>query len=241
MTTRRRSETGGPPAAGEREQIRRSFLGLALCHELKQPLHSLNLNLELLTKRIEKSGALDADVAGPMAALGRVCDRINDCLDAFASRSMPDSIPGDLVELRPILEDAVERVRDRAKKAGVKLAFRASELPAIGANPEQLAIAIDALLDNAIRATPPGGEVLLSGSHADEDIRIEITDRGHGMSAEVARHAVEIGYSTWGGAGIGLTVAKFITYHHAGGFQVATTPGQGTTVAMILPATDLRE
>src|SRR5687767_9182318 len=117
MSTRRRSEAGGATVAGDREQIRRSFLGLALCRELKQTLQSLNLTLELLAKRIEKQvGRLDADVSGPMAALGRVCDRINDCLDSFASRSMPDVISDDLVELRPILEEAIERVRDRAKK-----------------------------------------------------------------------------------------------------------------------------
>jgi signal transduction histidine kinase len=234
VTARRRLE------AGEREQIRRSFLGLALCHELKQPLHSLNLNLELLGKRLARAESA-ADIEGPVGALSRVCDRINDCLDAFASRSAPDAIPSDPVDLHPILEEAVERARDRARRSGVKLVLRVSELPNISASPDQLAVALDALLDNAIRATQNGGEVLLSASVADEDLRIEITDRGKGMTPDVARHAVEIGYSTWGGAGIGLTVAKFITYHHAGGFQVATTPGQGTTVAMILPASDMRE
>lgn len=242
MSAHRRSEDGGVPPAGERDQIRRSFLGLALCHELKQPLHSLNLNLELLSKRVARSaGESPVDLDGPMAALGRVCDRINDCLDTFAARSMPEGIPADLVDLRPVLEAAAERARERGKKVGVRIVLRVSDLPSISAHPEQLGVALEALIDNAIRASSPGSEVLISAVHADDDIRIEITDRGKGMSPEVARHAVEIGYSTWGGSGIGLTVAKFITYHHAGGFQVATTPGQGTTVAMTIPATELRE
>ena len=244
MSARRRgSESGATTGTGsERDRIRRGYLGLALCHELKQPLHSLNLNLELLGKRLAKiPGTESADLDGPISALGRVVDRINDCLDNFASRSMPDASPAEPIDLRPVLEEAVERVKDRARRAGVKVVLRTSELPAIPANGEHLLVAIDALLDNAIRASANGGEVLLSGIHADDDIRIEITDRGSGMPPDVAKRAVEIGFSTWGGTGIGLTVAKFITYHHAGGFQVATTPGQGTTVAMILPASDMRE
>jgi signal transduction histidine kinase len=244
VSPRRRSDAGGGATAvgAERDQIRRGYLGLALCHELKQPLHSLNLNLELLGKRLAKVPAAElGDIDGPIQALGRVVDRINDCLDNFASRSMPDAAPGEPIDLLPVLDQAVERVRDRARRAGVKVVLRASDLPPIPVNPEHMAVAIDALLDNAIRASASGGEVLLSGIHADDDVRVEVSDRGTGMTPEVARHAPEIGYSTWGGTGIGLTVAKFITYHHAGGFQVATTPGQGTTVAMILPATDLRE
>jgi signal transduction histidine kinase len=239
---RRRSEAS--PGSDERDHIRRAFLGLALCHELKQPLHSLNLNIELLSKRVGKVSAASpevGDLSGPMGALGRVVDRINDCLDAFASRSMPDVVPPAARTLQPLLEESVERVRDRAKHAGVQMLLRASQLPEVPVNGEQIAVALDALLDNAIRASSKSDEVVVSAEISEDDVRIEVVDHGTGMTPDVARRAVEIGYSTWGGSGIGLTIAKFITYHHAGGFQVATTPGLGTTVAMILPVTDLRE
>ncbi len=246
MSPRRRapSEDGGRPAisAAEREHIRRGFLGLALCHELKQPLHSLNLNVELLTKRMAKAGVNESDFSGPMGALGRVVDRINDCLDSFSARVTPDAVTSDEVSIVPILGDAVERVRDRAKRAGLKVNLQVDDdLPQVAVNSDQLAVALDALLDNALRASSTGGEVLVSATQSDEDVRIEITDRGTGMPPEVLRRAVEIGYTTWGGAGVGLTVAKFITYHHAGGFQVSSTPGEGTTVSMTLPVGDLRD
>lgn len=244
MSPRRRTEDGGkaPVSSTEREHIRRSFLGMALCHEMKQPLHSLNLNVELLSKRLARIKAEDGDFSGPLAALGRIVERINDCLDGFSARITPDAVAADMVELRPVLTDAVERVRERAKRAGVKVVVQASdELPAINASAEQLAVALDALLDNALRASTEGGEIVVSGTLSDEDVRIEVSDRGAGMSPDQLRRAVEIGYSSWGGAGIGLTVAKFITYHHAGGFQVSSAPGQGTTVSMTLPVTDVRD
>jgi signal transduction histidine kinase len=246
MSPRRRSEAGAtaaPPPAVEREHIRRGFLGLALSHELKQPLHSLNLNIELLSKRLAKVKAEEtADVAGPLGALGRVVDRINGCLDAFSARVTPDPIPGDPTSLTPMMEAAVERARDRAKRAQLELVLRVDDdVPEVPAHPEQIAVGLDALIDNAIRASTSGGEVTVAASYEDDDVRIDVIDHGVGMTPEVARRAVEIGFSTWGGTGIGLTVAKFIAYHHAGGFQVSSAPGKGTTASMILPASDVRE
>jgi signal transduction histidine kinase len=232
--------TAAPIAAAEREHIRRGFLGLALAHELKQPLHSLNLNIELLSKRMAKiqAGEAPPDVGGPLGALGRVCDRINDCLDAFSARVTPDPVSSEPQSITPLLEAAVER----ARRGKVNVVLRlADDLPEISVNPEQIAVALDALIDNASRAGKPGAEIILSAAYADDDVRVEISDRGSGMTPEVARRAVEIGFSTWGGSGVGLTVAKFVAYHHAGGFQVSSTPGQGTTVAMSLPATDVRD
>jgi signal transduction histidine kinase len=227
---------------GERDQIRRAFLGLALCHELKQPLHSLNLNIELLSKRVAKqAGDGGTDVAGPMKALGRVVDRINDTLEMFSSRAMPDPVPSEPMAIAPLLVEAVERAQPRARGAGVSLVLKPASLPEVAVHPEQLAVALDALIDNALRASKAGGHVVVAAGRADDDLRIEVIDDGVGMTPEVARRAVEIGFSTWGGQGVGLTVAKFITYHHAGGFQITSTPGHGTNAAMILPISDVRD
>jgi signal transduction histidine kinase len=241
MSPRRRGEAAvaSPSATAEREHIRRGFLGLALAHELKQPLHSLNLNVELLTKRLARvQGGEPGDLGGPLAAMNRVVDRINDCLDAFSSRVTPDPVPPDPQPVTPLLQAAV----DRAQRAGIPVAMRVpGDLPEIPVHPDQLGVALDALIDNASRASKGAVEIILSATHAEDEVRIEVRDRGIGMTPEVMRRAVEIGFSTWGGSGIGVSVAKFIAYHHAGGFMVNSTPGQGTTVTMSLPASDLRD
>jgi signal transduction histidine kinase len=97
-------------------------------------------------------------------------------------------------------------------------------------------VAIDNVVENAILASRSGGEVMLSAGQGSEDeLRITVRDDGAGMTPEVARRAPEIGFSTRDADGTGMTVAKFIAYHHSGGFQVETHPGQGTTVTILLP------
>lgn len=224
-------------AREERERIRRSFLAMALAHEIKQPLNSLNLNAELLSKRLAKLASAP-DVASPLAALLRVVDRVAGCVESFYVRVQPDPVPMTPTQVVPILEAALQRAEAPARKAGVRLRLEAPTLMPIPVHPDQMALALDALLENAIQASPRGAEVLVSAVAGEDEVRISIADRGEGMTPDVARRAVEIGFTTRPGAdGTGLTVAKFVAYHHAGGFQVETRPGAGTRVTLALPLT----
>ncbi len=214
-----------PDERDERDRIRRSFLCMALCHELKQPLHSLNLNVELLAKRLGPAAA-SPEIGGPIAAFGRVVDRVNDSLEAFATRTLPAPVGPERHDLGPVLR----RVGERVKVVG-------APPPPIPCNLEQIEIALDALVDNALQATRAGGDVFVNVRSDEEEVYIDVVDRGTGMSSNVARHAFEIGFSTWGGDGVGLTIAKFVVYHHSGGFSLSSREGQGTTVSIVLPAT----
>src|SRR5262249_11407398 len=100
------------------------------------------------------------------------------------------------------------------------------------------------LLDNAVRASPPGGMVALRVVQASDEAHIIVADSGTGMGPELARRAFEIGLSTWGGEGIGLTIAKFIAYHHTGapvlraspsGSVVVRTSASGTIATFAIP------
>jgi len=218
---RRKADTEG------RERIRREFLCMALCHELKQPLHTLNLNVELISKRLG-AAAEAPEISGPLQAFGRVVERVNGTLDAFGLRTLPPPIGSELHDVRAILEQAAERAR---------VQVIAPPLPRIACSPEALDYALDALIDNALRASRPGGEIVLNARADKDEILIDVIDHGGGMSPDVARHAFEIGYSGWGREGIGLTLAKFIVYHHGGGFSVQSREEQGTTVNIALPRT----
>lgn len=223
------------PTREEREAIRRAFLVMALAHEIKQPLHSLNLNVELLSKRIGRSGG-NADVAGPLEALSRVVDRINGCIESVSGRLVPDPVDPRPRDLREHVDLAVLRLSTEARRAGVRLTVDiAKDVPPLPLNPSQIAVALDALLRNAVQACRKGGQVAIRAVRDPEEVRLEISDDGEGMPPEVLRHAVEIGFSTRGLDGTGMTVAKFVAYHHLGGFHVESRPGSGTTVSMTLP------
>lgn len=231
---------GGPTAGGpdeaERARITWSFLASALTHEIKQPLNSLNLNTELLTKRLSGSAQVAAAVAGPVSAMSRVVDRINDSVEAFAQRVVPESVPRKRIDLQPVLEWAVERAQVLARRTGVTLLTQVERsVPRFHAHPAHLAVALDALLTNAIQASTRGGKVLTRLCGSPHEVRIEVVDEGEGMTPEVVRRAAEIGFSTRGAPGIGMTVAKFIAYHHAGGFHLESKAGAGTRAVLVLP------
>ncbi len=224
------------PGREERESIKRALLAMALAHEIKQPLHSLNLNLELLSKRLGRPQPIAPDIAGPLEALARVVDRVNGCLEAVTTRLVPDTVPAEVRELRPHLIAAIGRAQAAAKKAGVRLSLTAAaDLPPLPFHAAQLAVALDALITNAIQASRRGDEVTIRATDNDEEIRIDVQDRGEGMTPEIARHAIEIGFSTRNGDGTGMTLAKFVAYHHLGGFHVESKAGIGTTITLTLP------
>ncbi len=234
----RRSTPPGPaagPSVMERDAIRRAFLALAMAHEIKQPLHSLNLNIELLAKRLAKA-KIAADVGAPLEALGRVVDRINGCLEAVGPRLVPEPVEPTPRDLRPHLTAAEQRAATQARRAGVKLAVEtATGLARVPVNAAQLAVALDALLTNAIQASGKGDTVTVRAAASNGHVAISVVDTGEGMTPDVLKHAVEIGFTTRGGDGTGMTVAKFVAYHHLGGFLVESRPGTGTTVTMTIP------
>jgi two-component system, NtrC family, sensor kinase len=223
-------------AEAERERINRSFLALALAHELKQPLNALALNTDLLGRRLAKIGPAAAECKAPLESIGRVVDRVNGCLESFLTHVAPDPAPDNPVDLRPALESCLARARPVARNLGVRLLDEVPEdLPPLPVHPVQIGVALDALLDNALRATRRGNAVTLRALVDSDDVRLEVSDEGDGMTPDIAKHAVAIGFSSWGRPGIGLAVAKFIAYSHGGGFQLQSTEGKGTTVTLMLP------
>ena len=137
----------------------------------------------------------------------------------------------------PLLEDALgpDRILElRLRAAG-----------AILVDPGQLQSAIAHLLTNARDATPPGSIVVAELSRVERAAgpacRIAVTDRGEGMTPEVAHQAVEPFFTTRApghGLGLGLTIARMVAESHGGYLEVDSRVGTGTTVSISLPIAD---
>jgi signal transduction histidine kinase len=197
-------------------ELKTALLASAMLHEVKQPLNAINLNAELARRKLAE------DQRGPIDAIERAGDRVQATLEAFARACPALPLPEEPVDLAPVF----------APITGVEIAVK--ELPECVASVEQLRLAVEALVDNARRA---GGKIVLSAKADENDLHIVVADQGCGMTAEIVKRAPEIGFSTWGRAGIGMTLAKFVTYHHAGSFTIESAPDKGTKVSMVLPLT----
>jgi signal transduction histidine kinase len=99
------------------------------------------------------------------------------------------------------------------------------------------------LLDNAVKYTPPGGAVSVSFSTADGAVAIAIADTGPGIPAEHLEHIFDRFYRldaarsrAEGGAGLGLSISRWIAEAHGGTISAASPPGEGTTFTVRIPA-----
>jgi signal transduction histidine kinase len=111
-------------------------------------------------------------------------------------------------------------------------------MPLISGRAEQLEQVFLNVLVNAWHAMPEGGTLTIAAAvTTDQTVRLNFSDTGVGMSAEVVAHAFEPFYSTKGehGTGLGLAICKQIIDSHHGSLYLDSMPGKGTTVIVELP------
>lgn len=119
-------------------------------------------------------------------------------------------------------------------------------VPAVLADPPLLERVVANLLSNAARHTPPGETVLLTASTLADRVEVRVIDRGPGMPAEDRERAF-VPFQRLGdtdnttGVGLGLALSRGLTEAMAGTLTPEDTPGGGLTMALSLPAADLRE
>ena len=136
-------------------------------------------------------------------------------------------------------------VQEMARKAEVECEWEiAPELPAITGDPAKVTQILVNLLSNAIKFTPPGGKVSLSieQCRSRRGVIFRIADTGIGMTPEQMPIAlapfgqVDSGLNRkYDGVGLGLPLTKRLIELHGGTIEIASKPGQGTTVTVYMP------
>jgi signal transduction histidine kinase len=143
-----------------------------------------------------------------------------------------------------IVEAAMARIASQATEAGLTLtAAVPSDLPPVRADHDRAVQVLTNLLTNAVRYTPPPGEVSVRVDRDGAAVRFAVTDTGVGIAAEHLPHVFERFYRVdrsrsraLGGSGIGLTIAKALVEAMGGRIWAESTgPGQGATFTFTLP------
>jgi signal transduction histidine kinase len=115
-------------------------------------------------------------------------------------------------------------------------------LPPVNGDAEYLAYALDQLLDNACRFTPPDGSVTIAAGATEDQVWVEIDDTGIGITEDDLPHIFETFWRhddahTTPGFGLGLPIAQRIVEHHGGTISVQSRVGHGSSFRVMLPAT----
>ncbi len=147
------------------------------------------------------------------------------------------------MDLSALAAEVTEQLEPVAHVKALHMRCVANQRVTVTGDPGWLERCLLNLLDNAIKYTPPGGCISVSVSRDGDHARVDVCDTGVGMAPDVVQHIFERFYrvdparsSAVEGAGLGLSLVKWIVDHHEGRIQVRSRPGNGSTFAIWLPA-----
>ena len=220
------------------EHERRMFIA-AVAHDLRTPLFSLRGYLDGLDTGLADTPERRARYLAVAKEKADTLERlVGDLFDYTRLDHPGQSLDRERLDLADVLSDLVDGLRPRAEAAGVALAFRSPdrECP-VDADHHLLARAVDNILDNALRYTPPGGRIDVTCGLSDGTAWFTITDTGAGIAADDLPHVFQPFYrgdrsrgAATGGTGLGLAIAHRVVTAHGGTLVAGNTPAGGASI-----------
>ena len=219
-----------------RQQDRLAALGKVvsgLAHEVRNPLNSIKLTLQLLERRLKRGVAASTEVAECLQEI----DRLDLMVERLLAFGRPVMTHRQLQDVAPVITQAVKMVHEPMRKKGVRIELRlpAKKLQADIDAPQIVQVLINLLL-NAVDASPPAGLVTIEAAREEDRVSIRVTDRGSRIPDEVRPHVFDAYYTTKeNGSGLGLAVSREIAANHGGSLQFESA-NSDTTFILTLPA-----
>ncbi len=222
------------------EEIRRDFVA-NVSHELKTPIGALGLLAETLT--VEPDPEVAQRLASRIHAEAfRVSRIIDDLLDLSRIES-EETPPREPIYINLVMAEAVERVRSAAEQRLIAIELDEPDPPVhVVGDRRQLVSAIHSLLENAVTFSYEDSTVRVSGSQADGEIRLSVSDTGVGIPTRDLERIFERFYRvdhgrsrSTGGTGLGLSIVRHVASNHQGRVEVDSREGEGSTFTLVLP------
>jgi signal transduction histidine kinase len=215
-----------------------------LAHEIRNPLSTIRLNMELLAEDFAETDSdsptkqRDRRARAKIELVRQECDRLQKLLGDFLDFARQESLAPEPGNLNEELGQLLDFFAIRAHEAGVEVVrYLDPELPSVRLDRETFRSAILNLLLNAVQAMEAGGQLVIRTRAAGLGVLVELIDTGPGMDAETLGKVFRAFYTTkQGGSGLGLPTARKIIEAHGGTIDVESTPGRGTKVTIWLPA-----
>jgi signal transduction histidine kinase len=213
-------------------------LAAGVAHEIKNPLGSLSIHIQLIQKTLASGGAeynkaIDKYLSVVNEEIGRLNQIVVDFL--FAVRPMDmDLRYGDINSL---ITGVAEFVSFELTAAGIECVLDLQEdLPSVNFDERFMKQALLNLIKNAIAAMHGGGKLTIKTARPDENILITVADTGTGISEETLPKIFEPYFTTREtGSGLGLTLVFKIIREHQGEITVKSRPGEGSAFIITLP------
>ncbi|MBC8422753.1 sensor histidine kinase [bacterium] len=209
-----------------------------LAHEIKNPLSTIRLNMELLAEDFgDSENPRERRALAKVKVVERECQRLQELLDNLLDFAKVRRLRLQPTNLNEQVRQVLDFFRPKAQEAGIELvAYLTSDLPTVLLDQEAFHGALLNLVLNAEQAMPDGGQLVVRTSVTGDGVALDLIDTGCGMDDKTRRHMFDAFFSTKsGGSGLGLPTARKIIEAHDGQIQLQSERGHGTQFTIKLP------
>jgi two-component system sensor histidine kinase HydH len=228
-----------PPAANEK-QLLLSRLLARLAHEIRNPLSSLGIHVQLLEEDLaQATPRLRAQAAGRFEIIRGELQRLENLMRQFLRLAAPSSVDLQPVDLAEVVRYVGDLLRPEAAARGIALELDLpTDLPVLTADSAQLKQALVNLIINSIQAVERNGriDVIVRADRNRGVVALQVSDNGPGVPGEKRSAIFEPFFTTKAeGSGLGLWIVQQIAMAHGGVATVGDPAGGGAVFTLELP------
>jgi len=209
-----------------------------MAHQVRNPLSSISLNLELLEDEVCRlPGVSAAETARLFAAIHREVDNLAEVTESYLRFAKLPPFRWESADLNEVIRELVVFAQPQVEQRAVRLSQRLAPcLPPVRLDRRQFKFALMGLLTNALEAMAAGGRLRIRTQANGHGVEVHISDTGVGIPPEHLERIFEPFFTTKpGGTGLGLSLARRIIEAHGGRIYCESIRQVGTTFTVVLP------
>lgn len=213
-------------------------LAAGVAHEIKNPLGSIGIHLQLIDKTIQENPTCTNDrISKFLQIINEEVDRLNRIVVDFLFAVRPMNAEFEKTDINKLIQDLVEFLQYELEDNNIQTEMDlGKEIGSVCVDVRYIKQALLNIIKNAIYAMESGGVLRIQTEVADDDLCIHIIDNGSGIPDELMEKVFEPYFTTKDfGSGLGLTVVYKIIKEHRGDINVQSKEGEGTRFTLILP------
>jgi len=205
-----------------------------VAHEVKNPINSIVIHLEILRERLLQ---LDPESRRHIDIIASEIQRLDRVVKTLIDFTRPIDLRLAEVDLRKLMEEVASLAEPEARQHGITIARQEDMRPLVArVDADLVKQALLNVVLNGVQAMPQGGTLSLSGEAQENSARLEVHDQGGGIDPEIRDKIFNLYFTTKKlGSGIGLAVSYRILQLHNGTLEFDSEVGKGTTFRFLLP------